>query len=190
MASDSGDLLRQARQARVEGRLDDARRDLLAAADLLRQRGTRRELAQVLRDLGEMERRMPRLHDTAAARRHYEESVAVWRELDEPLRLAHTLRHLGDVHQDAGCPALAEPCYHEALAVYRGYEQTAPLDLANAIRSLAVLAGGAGREEEARGLWQEAQGLYAACGVEAGVAEAARRLAVARSAPGTNLRPH
>jgi tetratricopeptide (TPR) repeat protein len=189
MASEAGDLLRQARQARVEKRLDDARRDLLAAADLLRQQGTRLELAQVLRELGELERRIPRLHDAEAARQHYEESVAVFRELDEPLRLAHTLRHLGDVHQDAGRAALAEPCYREALALYRGHEHTAPLDLANAIRSLAVLAGGAGRELEARRLWQEAHGLYAACGVEAGVAEAARRLAAARPEPDTNLRP-
>jgi tetratricopeptide (TPR) repeat protein len=171
-------LLRQARQARTENRLADARRDLFLAIELLRREGARMELAQALRDLGEMERRLP---DGDAARRHYEESVAIFREMGEPLRLAHTVRHLGDVHYAAGRADLAEPCFHEALALYRGHEHAPPLDLANAIRSLAVLKDDAGDADEARRLWQEAHDLYAALGVAEGVAGSAAR--IARLAP-------
>ena len=66
--------------------------------------------------------------------------------------LAHTIRHLGDVYLEDGSPELAEPCYHEALELYRCHEGSSSLDLANAVRSLAVL-----RWEQARALWDEAR---------------------------------
>ena len=64
--------------------------------------------------------------------------------------------------------------YREALAIYRRNERTPPLDLANALRGFALLKG---RSAEANALWQEARDLYAAVGVEAGVAESSGRLA-------------
>jgi hypothetical protein len=73
---------------------------------------------------------------------------------------------------------LAEPCYHEALTIYRAHKETPPLDLANAIRGLALLKSNAGEVEEARALWAEARDLYAAVNVEAGVKESSRRLAL------------
>jgi tetratricopeptide (TPR) repeat protein len=172
MSHEIDDLLQRAGQARGERRLADAQRDLLLAVELLRQAGARAELAQALKELGEVERHLP---DGDGGRRHYEESVAIWRELDDPIRLAHTVRHLGDVHRAGGRPALAEPCYHEALALYRGSQETRPLDLANAIRSLAVLKEEAGERVEAGLLWEEAHDLYTALGVTAGVAESAAR---------------
>lgn len=113
----------------------------------------------------------------ADARRHYEEAVALYREEGDVLRLAHTVRHLGDLHQDAGRAELAEPCYHEALDLYRGHGDAPPLDLANAIRSMAVLKEEAGEAESARRLWEEARDLYAAVNVPEGVAESSARLA-------------
>lgn len=86
------------------------------------------------------------------------------------------MRHLGDLHHDAGRTGLAEPCYHEALALYRGHPHTPPLELANAIRSLAILKGDAGETAMARRLWQEAHDLYIAVGVTPGVAECDARL--------------
>jgi tetratricopeptide (TPR) repeat protein len=115
-------------------------------------------------------------HGSAALGPH-EEAVAICRELGDPLLLAHTVRHLGDVHQDAGRLDLAEPCYHEALALYRSHGQAHTLDLANAIRPLAMLKEKNGELDEARRLWLEARGLYAAVDVQAGVAESAARLA-------------
>ena len=94
-----------------------------------------------------------------------------------PLALAHTVRHLGDIHRHAGRVELAEACYREALALYRSDEQTAPLDLANAIRPLAILKDDAGEAEEAASLWRQARDLYAAVNVSAGITESSARLA-------------
>jgi hypothetical protein len=80
-------------------------------------------------------------------------------------------------HLDAGRLELAEPCYHEALTSYRGNERTAPLDLANAIRPLAILKEQKGEVKEARSLWTDAKALYAAVDVHAGVAESSRHIA-------------
>jgi tetratricopeptide (TPR) repeat protein len=106
----------------------------------------------------------------------YEEAVAVARQTDDALSLAHTVRHLGDVHRETGRNDLAEPLYREALAIYRGHPETAPLELANAIRPLAIVEERAGRSAEARRLWHEARDLYAAAGVESGYAECASRM--------------
>jgi tetratricopeptide (TPR) repeat protein len=105
-------------------------------------------------------------------------AVASLRRVDDPLRLAHTVRHLGDAYYYAGQASLAEPCYVEALSIYRRDEHRRPLDLANAIRSFAVLKDEVGAPEEAQRLWQEAHDLYVAVNVPAGVAESAARLAL------------
>ncbi len=167
-------LMEQADQARREKRLADAHRDLTEAVALCRRTGARPELVRALKGLGQIERDQGR---GDAARPLYEEAVALCREEGQPLPLAHTVRHLGDIHRGAGRPELAEPCYREALALYRGDGRTAPLDLANAIRPLAILKGDAGEAEEACRLWEEAKGLYAAADVPQAVAECSARLA-------------
>jgi tetratricopeptide (TPR) repeat protein len=130
-------------------------------------RQERLERARALRQRGEAARRK----DGATAQECYEEAVALCRETGEPLVLAHVVRHLGDVYQEQERPDLAEPCYNEALRLYRDHEQVLSLDLANAIRSMAVL-----RWEQTRNLWKEAHGLYANLSIEAGVKESAGRL--------------
>jgi tetratricopeptide (TPR) repeat protein len=104
--------------------------------------------------------------------------VANARRGEDALKLAHRVRHLGDAYYYAGRWALAEPCYVEALAIYRRQERTRPLDLANAIRSFAVLKDEVGATEQSQGLWQEAHDLYAGLNVSAGIAESAARLAL------------
>ena len=105
-------------------------------------------------------------------------AVTSLRKVDEPLRLAHAVRHLGDAYYYARRAAQAESCYVEALSIYRGRKQTRPLDLANAIRSFAVLKDYVGALEEAKPLWQEAHDLYVATNAPDGVAESAARLAL------------
>ena len=128
--------------------------------------------AQELRLRGESARH----RDAPMARLCYEEAVAMFRKVDEPLVLAHAIRHLGDVYHEQGRPDLAEPCYHEALRLYRNHEDGPSLDLANAVRSLAVL-----RWEQTRALWEEARGLYTAVGIDAGVKESTARIAALSS---------
>jgi tetratricopeptide (TPR) repeat protein len=124
--------------------------------------------------MGQMGRR---LGIRPLARLPYQAAVALCRAEGDPLLLAHTVRHLGDVHQDAGRIALAEPCYREALRLYRGNPATRALDLANALRPLAILVDGAGDAEEARRLFAEARDLYAAARVDEGVADCDHHLA-------------
>jgi tetratricopeptide (TPR) repeat protein len=118
----------------------------------------------------------------------YRLAVAHLRRGDEPLKLAHAVRHLGDAYHRKGQSADAAPCYAEALAIYRTHPQARPLDLANAIRSSAVLESDEGRAESAQRLWQEAYDLYVACGVQAGVAESSARLALLAAQPGQEAR--
>jgi tetratricopeptide (TPR) repeat protein len=134
---------------------DQDRMDRLARAQELRRRG---ELA--------------RQKDGAMARLCYEEAVGLFREIDEPLVLAHTIRHLGDVYLEQGRPDLAEPCYHEALGLYRSHDDDSSLDLANAVRSLAVL-----RWEQTKLLWEEVRALYTSLSIAAGIEESTARLA-------------
>jgi tetratricopeptide (TPR) repeat protein len=112
----------------------------------------------------------------ADAHRALTEAVALCRAAGEPLALAHTLRHLGDLHQDAGRLQDAEPHYREALEIYRADAGTSALELANAIRPLAMLDEARGRTGSARELWSEARALYETAGVAEGVAECADRL--------------
>lgn len=105
-------------------------------------------------------------------------AVAKSRKTDDLLRLAHAIRHLGEAYYYARQPAQAEPCYVEALSIYRRHDHAPSLDLANAIRSFAVLKDHVGADTEARLLWQEAHDLYVNVNVTAGVAESAARLAL------------
>jgi len=105
-------------------------------------------------------------------------AVATSRNVGDPLKVAHAVRHLGDAYYYAGRAAQAEACYAEALSIYRGNEQRQLLDLANAIRSFAVLKDYVGWPAEAKGLWQEAHDLYLGVNVPAGIAESAARLSL------------
>jgi len=107
----------------------------------------------------------------------YKLAVALARQGVDPLKTAHRVRHLGDAYHYAGWAARAESCYVEALSIYRRHARTGRLDLANAIRSFAVLKQESGATDEARRLWQEAHDLYVAVNVSEGVAESEARLA-------------
>jgi hypothetical protein len=72
---------------------------------------------------------------------------------------------------------MPEPCYNEALALYRREMRCPALDLANAIRPLAMLKEALGELEEARRLWEEGRDLYATARVQEGVTECSARLA-------------
>ena len=104
--------------------------------------------------------------------------VANARRGEDALKLAHRVRHLGDSYYYAGRWALAEPCYVEALSIYRRHERTQALDLANAIRSFAVLKDEVGATEQSQSLWQQAHDLYVGLKLSAGIAESAARLAL------------
>ncbi len=107
----------------------------------------------------------------------YAEAVARLRGLDEPLKLAHTVRHLGDVLRRAGRMGEALPCYEEAMGIYREHPEAEPLDLGNALRGYGLLLEPMGDNPRAREVWVEVLGIYREVGVQAGVDEAERRMA-------------
>ena len=167
------ELAQRAALARKKDSLDEARRNAEEAVALSREIGPQQKLVRALMLLGQIERDSD--HRTAALQ-HYKEAVDISRNVDQPLRFAHTLRHLADLYCDDGMLDLAESCYHEVLATYRTNKGSSPGDLANAIRGFAVMKDAAGSPDEARPLWEEARDLYASLGVEEGVQECNSRL--------------
>jgi tetratricopeptide (TPR) repeat protein len=172
-------LMEHAFQARRENRPEDAKRFLLVAVEISRSSESRDALARALTGLGQIERD---LNHSGAALGHYEEAAAIYRSQKNSMRLAHTVRHVGDIYRHERRHELAAPCYEEALAIYRAQEETSQLDLANALRGLAILKEETGDAPRARLAWQEAKELYAAVNVEAGVVESARRIEILAAA--------
>ncbi|MFZ1008771.1 MAG: hypothetical protein WAN65_18175 [Candidatus Sulfotelmatobacter sp.] len=173
MTSESDNLTQNALRARRENRLEDAKRDLVRAVGICRESGLRNELAKALAGLGQIERD---LGCSDVAMRHYEEAGAIYRTEGEALKLAHMVRHVADIQRHEGHYDQAAANYGEALRLYRSDTATSRLDLANALRGMALLKEEIDKNEEARSLWSEARDLYAAVGVEAGVSESSDRL--------------
>ena len=173
MPSTPDTLIVMGYQARKESRLTDAKRLFSQAIESCREAADLAGLAKSLTGLGQIERD---LGSNGAALQHYREAADIYRGLPEPLRLAHTIRHVGDILRHQGSIEEARPCYEEALAIYRKHDETPDLDLANTIKDFALLREHAGEPEQARSLWQEAKGLYEAANVQAGVQQSDARL--------------
>lgn len=133
-----------------------------------------RERIRVLKDLGRSERSAGELE---AARSLYEEAALLCRAEGHGVLLAHTLRHLGDINREVGRLDVAERCYDEALGIYRDEIRRRPLDVANALRSVALLREDQARGDQAQALWEEARELYADVGIQEGVDECCAHLA-------------
>ena len=148
--------------------------DLARACEICEQVDAKPELSVALGKLGHV---ALDLEDTDQARTLFEKSVAVAREANDPLRLAHAVRHLGQVNHRLGRLESAGRCYEEVLDLYDKAGTAHPLDHANALRTMAALKEDVGGVEEARLLWRRAAKLYRSAGVEEGVRECEAHLA-------------
>ncbi len=164
-------ILRRGVSARRGGDLAEALRLMNEAVGLCGA-DQPQERAYVERELGELARQRG---EFGAARAHYEQAVLLLRSGEDGLKLAHTIRHLGDVHAEQRNLSAADEWFVEALRIYRSYPSPPTLDLANAIRAYAALKSERGDHEAARPLWAEAGQLYAAVGIAEGVDECRRR---------------
>lgn len=144
--------------------------DLAKAVEICRRVDAKRELSIALGKFGHVQ------EDDEAKLACYVEAVAAARECDAPLQLAHAVRHLGDVHRHAGRRTDAKSCYDEALTLYRNADAPPTLDVANAVRPMAILQADLGNPEEALALWRKARDLYATVDIAEGVEEAERWL--------------
>ena len=105
------------------------------------------------------------------ARGHYTEAANIYRERNDILAYAHSIRHIADIYQQERNAIEAKPLYEEALELYRSNHNTKLLDLANTIRPYALLTEQEGRFDLAMTLWEEARNLYSSLRLEAGVSE-------------------
>jgi tetratricopeptide (TPR) repeat protein len=163
-------LLELARIAKKERRLEEA-------AELFRKALTEcvpsdALYATLYEELAYVERN---LQDLNTSLKLYRQASRVYRDLDSPLKAAHTMRHAADILREQKKLDEAGPLYAEALEIYRRHKDT-PLDLANAIRGFALLKEDVGDRTEALRLWREARDLYELSGIEAGVLESSRRI--------------
>lgn len=165
----ASELIDRGWEARRKGRLQEAHSDLAQAVRACRDDAAEpSELVRALKALAHVERDLGRDEEGRAL---YEEAEALDRGRQDVLSLAHTVRHLGDVHRDAGRTRDAERCYLEALSLYEASLDAPVLDVANALRPLAILRESQDRIEESRELWARARALYAEAGIDAGVRE-------------------
>jgi tetratricopeptide (TPR) repeat protein len=117
-------------------------------------------------------RRQGRLSDATAL---YEEAAQSFQQEQQPQRWAHALRHAAEFAVRVGDCATG---LREARVVLEYYRSTPPtsLEMANALRVMALAESAAGELDNAREHWSEARNLYMDAGVVDGVVEAERRV--------------
>ena len=65
----------------------------------------------------------------------YTEAAQLYREQNDSLAYAHTIRHIADIHRKEGCFSEARPLYEEALELYRSNRDTKLLECNQALRN-------------------------------------------------------
>jgi len=107
----------------------------------------------------------------SVAREQYAEAAKIYRDQNDSLAYAHTIRHIADIYRQESNLAEAKPLYEASLEIYRSNLDTRLLDLANTVRPYALLNEEQGNVDLARKLWEEARHLYGSLRVDAGVSE-------------------
>jgi len=159
VSEDAHTLVQRGHALRREDRADDAWQSFSEAMAAARREGNDTDLVHALMGVGQIERDLGRGERVLPL---YEEAVELCLALDDLPLLAHTLRHLGELHLDLGnLTAAPLPC-EQALALYRRLEGTSALDLANAVRPCALFHGGPGYVEAARPLGRGMSAWYCA----------------------------
>jgi tetratricopeptide (TPR) repeat protein len=150
---------------------------LTTEVESAREENDRERLANALKNLANAERDRPEAR--SQARSHFEEAIVLLRNLNKPVELAHTIRHLGLLNEYEGRLEDAERAYDESLSIHRAAaDKGSQLDHANALRYPAAIKWQTGKYQEAIPLWEEALECYERAGISEGVAEAASRLAL------------
>jgi tetratricopeptide (TPR) repeat protein len=128
------ELLAEGDRARRESRLPASRAIFLDVVRKAAEEGDRSSLAEALGGLAEAE---DGIGNCEAARHHYANAAALYRQIGPPKMLARTLRHEADLWMQINRPEEAEPLYLEAEKIYR--QDGEESDLAQTLRALALI---------------------------------------------------
>lgn len=156
---DGAGALERGEIARREKRGEDAELAFREAVDVFRRSGRNDDLAHDLTRLAQVERDAGRYAD---ALDHQTAAVAICRSLNDRPRLPHAIRHLADIYHALGRHREADPHYVEMQALYKAMPSVPPLEIANAMRSVAIHAEAMGDPEESQRLWRDVRDRYAA----------------------------
>jgi len=153
-------------------KIEDAKREV----DDAESSGSKRRLADSLKALGSMLRRVP--FSRTAANEAYQRAADLYSELEMPLEAAWVIRHIGINHEYAERFEDAEKFYDESLALFRQHAADGDNNYANTVRYPAVIKDRVGKRDESAALWEEAVRRYEEMNEPLGVAEGAAWLAI------------
>ncbi len=103
-------------------------------------------------------------------------SLAYYKKNGNPIKIAHSTRHLADLQFKLGLLSEAEENYRLSIKIYKEDKEGSLGNLANALRGFGLLLEACGNKKEAIDVWKEARKLYAAHNIEEGVDEANERI--------------
>ncbi len=151
-------LLGQGEDRRREGQPDAARRCFAEAIsifhldfDLAGEARALMRQALMARDAG----------DLAWAQHDQQAAIALLRQAGDGVALAHALRRAGDIFLDQGDLDRAAAALAEAFVLYEAAADAPEIDIADAVRSVALLAEALGEPQQALMMWQDARERYA-----------------------------
>lgn len=161
-------LLSKADSARKENRLEEAQKNIVSAIEMSGRISDMGLFIQALNDLARIRRDLGNSASSIAA---YQELANLQEKNKDQPGLAHTIRHLGDIHMDEGLYDVAEVYYKKSISIYKTDKQTPSLDHANALRGYALLLIQKDKKKEAVSHWKKAKDLYEKCRIATGVEE-------------------
>jgi hypothetical protein len=128
------ELLAEGDRARQENRLPASRAIFIDVVRKAAEEGDRASLAEALGGLAEAENG---IGNCEAARHHYANAAALYRQIGPPKMLARTLRREADLWMLIIGPVAPAPLYLEAEKIYR--QDGEESDLAHTLRALALI---------------------------------------------------
>lgn len=167
MNTDIVNLLQQAKEHRNDANYVTAQ-DLLIQAYNLCEPNNFNSLGKVYAFLGQLEQDHKAYNKALLM---YNKALHAFQKSNDEEKIAYTVRHIADLHQELGQHQIAEENYQKALSTYRAYVNAPSLDLANTLRGFALLQEGVGNKPAAKEAWVEARTIYLNMDIQAGVEE-------------------
>ncbi|MEM6633228.1 MAG: hypothetical protein AAF694_26390 [Bacteroidota bacterium] len=165
-------MLQEAWRLRTEGKYDESK-TLLGKAQNLCQPDDFNLLGRIYHIYMQHEYDRQNLEEALA---FSNESVAQYTQAKNLDRLAHAIRHRGDIQSELGRLDSSERDYLSALGVYKKDLNVYNGDLANALRSYALLLEKRKLYGRALRIWKEVKDIYVAYQISPGIAEATDKI--------------